>query len=167
MLVGVKVIAPVLLVDAPVLVLPMLLLEAPVVALDALSVLPTVAPPAFNAPVVYVPPVAVLVPPVDVVVPPVLVVFPPVILVFTVLSLLKSLPFDAVTGLIWLTALSLLDASPMLTQLGAVPQSVVVVVSAKVEVAARESAKAIMVFFMIIPFKIIKIKLIPLLRVGC
>ena len=58
------------------------------------------------------PPVAVLVPPVDVVVPPVLVVLPPVILVFTVLSLPKSLPFEAVTGLIWLTALSLLDASP-------------------------------------------------------
>ena len=112
------------------------------------------------------PPVAVLVPPVLVVVPPVDVVLPPVILVFTKFSLLRSLPLLAVVGFTWLTALLLLVASPMLTQLGAVPQSVVVVVSAKVEVAAKESAKAIMVFFMIIPFKVVKIKINPDLCSG-
>ena len=88
-------------------------------------------------------------PPVAVLVPPVLVVLPPVILVFTVLSLPKSLPFDAVVGLTWLTVFSLLVASPMLTQLGDVPQSVVVDVSAKAVEAAARIASAIIDFFIL------------------
>ena len=100
------------------------------------------------------PPVAVLVPPVDVVVPPVLVVLPPVILVFTVLSLPKSLPFDAVVGLTWLTVFSLLVASPILMQLGEVPQSVEVVASANakpvVDMRAAYRATAVMFDFFIL-----------------